>query len=149
MKVSRIVKLVLTAVCFLLVSSTVVAKEEVSWTLDDYDYSLTRQWNVGEFYNRTSVDVTYDVQTSMGYLQIDGGHLDGDELHDFSVGLYRKENVQGGNEEQIWHKKFYTLQASIPFSSRTVHTSIKIRSTPARIQNNSASAALAITPARV
>ena len=51
MKVSRIVKLVLTAVCFLLVSSTVVAKEEVSWTLDDYDYSLMRQWNVGEFYN--------------------------------------------------------------------------------------------------
>ena len=113
MKVSRIVKLVLAAVCFLLVSSTVVAKEEVSWTLDDYDYSLMRQWNVGEFYGRTSVDVTYDVQTSMGYLQIDGGHLR-EELFVFSVSVYEAD--KWGSGESIWHKNFETIQANIPFS---------------------------------
>ena len=119
MKVSRIVKLVLTAVCFLLVSSTVVAKEEVSWTLDDYDYSLTRQWNVGEFYNRTSVDVTYDVQTSMGYLLIDGGHLQEELLH-FSVDVYEAD--KWGSSESIWHKilrqykqtfRFHRLESGI------------------------------------
>ena len=113
MKKSMVTKFILGIVCILLVGSMAMAKEEVSFSLDDLNYSLVRQYNVGEFYGRTSVDVTYDVQTSMGYLQIDGGHLR-EELFHFSVSVYEAD--KWGSGEYIWHKNFETIQANIPFS---------------------------------
>lgn len=113
MKKSMVTKFILGIVCILLVGSMAMAKEEVSFSLDDLNYSLVRQYNVGEFYGRTSVDVVHDTQTSMGYLQIDGGHLR-EELLDFSVSVYEAD--KWGSEESIWHKNFKTIQANIPFS---------------------------------
>ena len=114
MKKSMVTKFILGIVCILLVGSMAMAKEEVSFSLDDLNYSLVRQYNVGEFYGRTSVDVVHDTQTSTGYLQFDGGHLNGDELFHFSISVYEAD--KWGSGDSIWHENYETMQVNIPFS---------------------------------
>ncbi len=114
MKKSIITRFILGIVCILLVGSVALAEEEVSFSLDDMNYFLTRQYNVGEFYGRTSVDVVYDTQTSTGYLQFEGGHLNGDELFHFSISVYEAD--KWGSGDSIWHENYETMQVNIPFS---------------------------------
>ena len=115
MKRRRITRFIIGILCMLLVGSmaTVQAQEQVSWNVGDLNYSLSRQWNGSEFYNRTSVDIVQD--DTMGYLHINGGHLQ-DELFVFSVGLYGTETNQWGSGEPIWSKNYETLQVNIAFS---------------------------------
>ena len=86
---------------------------------------------------------------ALGKENVFGVLMPNGEQFDIDVSLKLVEHL--GTTMTLIFGNFFliTAQASIPFSSRAVQTSINIKSTPPRMQKSSVSAAFGMIPARV